>query len=349
MTTPTRENRTAAAAASIGKTDLVLRARLTAEQVELLKKTVAKGATDDEFALFLHSCERTGLDPFAKQIYCLKRRTLVGDTWVDVMVTQTGIDGFRLIAERTGDYRGQITPVFFDKAGNAREVWLDSRQPPVAAKVGVLKAGFAEPLFAIALYEEYVQKKQGGDPNKQWKEKPTIMLAKCAEALALRKAFPQELSGIYVHEEMPDVDPDETPSTIAATATRARIVGEAEQGARVNESGEVELTFGEHRGKPLAKIPTDWLLKNFRDPWRDDQRRTTAALRLGLGFMDTMYAELARRGVTDAITIGIAKLLARADAGEVLEGEDAETLRQWRMDHEPPAVQPSVPPDARDG
>jgi phage recombination protein Bet len=336
MTTE-KESRAAAVASSVGKTALVIRERLTPDMLELMKKTVAKGATDDEFALFAHQCERTGLDPFAKQIYCLKRRTKDEETqqWIDAMVTQVAIDGFRLVAQRTGKYRGQKPPIFFDPAGHGREVWLDPKNPPVAVKVGVLHADFDEPLYAIAMYEEYVQRKRDGTPTKQWKEKPTIMLAKCAEALALRKAFPQELSGLYTDDEIPEEHDDEPATPIAAAHTRSRIAGET-MSARATEDGDVELTFGAHKGKLLSTLPTSYIIETFREPWKDSGRKETAAGRLGVGFITAVEAELAKRAVPADMTLSIAKLIERQAGGEVLSGDDAEWLRQWNDDHPAP-------------
>ncbi|ERG63500.1 hypothetical protein L332_03395 [Agrococcus pavilionensis RW1] len=155
---------------------------------------------------FLAHCNRTNLDPIAKQIYCLARKTKAGWRWS----IQVSIDGARLVAQRSGEYEGQTTPEFTADGVTWTQVWLE-KEPPKAARVGVYRRGFREPLYAVALWDAYVQTRdewvQGQKTGKQlvsemWLKMGPLMLAKCAEMLALRKAFPHDLSGLYSEEEM---------------------------------------------------------------------------------------------------------------------------------------------------
>lgn len=188
------------------------------EQIDLIKGTIAKGASDQELALFLAQCERTGLDPFSRQIYWISRGGRGS--------TQVSIDGFRVIAERTNEMDGQDV-AWCGEDGLWKDVWLDTKAP-MAARVLVYRKGCAHPFPGIALWAEYAQSSQ------MWQKMKANQLAKCAESLALRKAFPHQLSGLYTTDEMAQAgsEPDPTTRVVAVT---------------LPETPRVELPEGAHR------------------------------------------------------------------------------------------------------
>jgi len=198
----------------------------TREQIDLIKQTVARGATDAELQLYLYAAKRTGLDPLLRQIHAIKRWDSAAGK--ETMALQTGIDGYRLIANRTGQHMG-TSDVQYDREDGEHPGW---------AKVTVFRQinGEVCEFPATARWQEYAAYKKDGQPMALWKKMPYLMLGKCAEALALRKAFPQELSGLYTFEEMeesagaeikisaPKISGSENPSPAASEPQEQQLI-----------------------------------------------------------------------------------------------------------------------------
>jgi len=205
----------------------------TPEQTQLISSTIAPGCSSDELKLFAYACQRTGLDPFSKQVYAIKRG--------GKMTIQAGIDGLRSIAERTGQLDGSET-YWCGSDGQWQDVWL-AKTPPAAAKTIIHRKGCQHPFVGVARFDDY-NAGQG-----LWSKMAATMIAKCSEALALRKAFPADLSGVYSTDEMQQAD-DIEPVTVTTKATRALPAK-----ATAFEAGE----------KAIAKAATLDELKNLGD------------------------------------------------------------------------------------
>lgn len=173
---------------------------------ETIQRMYFKGLTPDDIAVFGHVCKHVGLDPFLKQIYPVVRLTKDKDgNKKPTMSIQTGIDGYRAIAERTGKYSPGKEPLFkYDKDGRLFSA--------TAYVMKMTNDGTWHEVAATAILSEYRPAFQ----NDFWGTKPHIMISKCAEALALRKAFPAELSGVYTKEEMDQAGKEENLETVEA-------------------------------------------------------------------------------------------------------------------------------------
>lgn len=180
------------------------------EQQQMIRDTFANGATEKEFQVLLEIAKLRKLNPLLKQIHFVKRKNkqLGRDVWS----AQVSIDGLRAIAERTGKYDGQDEPEYErDKDGYI-----------LACKVKVYRKDWSRPAVGVAHWTEYVQTSTYDGkttPTKFWADMPHVMIAKCAEAIAMRKAFPEDMGGLYVDEEMQQADngprlPDVTPHAL---------------------------------------------------------------------------------------------------------------------------------------
>lgn len=231
-----------------------------AQAAVLQQAGVSDDVTPAELSGFLHLCQRTELDPFSRQIYLIgrndKRKGRV------VFTPQTGIDGYRVIAHRAARAAAE-TLSYEDTLWCGRDgIWHDVwplADAPVAAKVTVLRNGGR--FSAVAQSREYMQGFDG-KPSGLWAKMPAQMVAKCAEALALRKAFPYDLAGVYTAEEMaqadnsapavaPPVGPDPwqtaEPSKAATEAPKPEVHAAAQaiadQGAKAKHRGEARALW----------------------------------------------------------------------------------------------------------
>lgn len=206
------------------------------KQIAALNQLGLQGAPKGDLAVFLHFAQRTGLDPFARQIYMINR----GGRYT----IQASIDGLRIVAQRSGEYAGQVGPYWCGEDGQWTDVWLEST-PPIAAKVGVFRKGFVEPLWGVARFDSYCPIGKDNKPMGLWTKMADVMLAKCAESLALRKAFPNDLSGIYTAEEMEQVD------SVTTTPTKA-VMGNLE----LNNVKSPKMAQGEELQRLLDLLET---------------------------------------------------------------------------------------------
>lgn len=183
----------------------------TPEQRTALAHMGLDEVSEADLDIYLHQIKRTGLDPFVRQIHMVGRNSYNPSSkkWEKKYTIQTGIDGYRLIGHRTAEERGETIEVpqaeWMDDNGAWRPAWSKRWGTPVAARSTVIRNG--KPFTAIANFDEYAQTKKDGSLNQMWGQRPAGQIAKCAEALAWRMAFPQDLAGgLYTDEEMGQAD-----------------------------------------------------------------------------------------------------------------------------------------------
>ena len=283
--------------------------------------------------------KRTGLDPFARQVYLRNR----GGRWRP----ETTIDGFRAIAERQDSYAGQDGPYWCGSDGKWTDVWLEDT-PPMAARVGIYRTTFQAPLYATALWREYVAKVEDPETGKLeldwfWEKMPTNQLAKCVESLALRRAFPQALGGRYTAEAMGQADTPTAPTSAAAIPSRPR--GRRPQNTETDGPRDTGSPLSPQQSAAAAweAATTDEVEKIYRNARNASRNpKYTGILRAQITAPDTGCRErfgpfLLRAAAVKANEAdGIARIYYEAEAAEYLDltipaphGAQGEKLRDY--------------------
>lgn len=214
--------------------------------------------SDDDLLMFLYVCKRVGLDPLTKQIYAVFRwDNTIGR---EKMTIQAGIDGMRLVAQRTGAYAGQ------DDIKYTPEDEATAHPTKATCTVYKIINGNRVAFSASARWNEYVQTDRNGQPMGMWKKMPYNQLGKCAEALALRKGFPNELAGIYSAEEMA-----QTNNVLADLPKPEKI--EVVHGAPEDVKKDIAV------GTPEAKAVTEAVKPAVKPPTKAEVRQSVSELR----------------------------------------------------------------------
>lgn len=178
-------------------------------QVATLRQLGLENANDGDLQVFFHRCRVSGLDPFLDEICMIGRNAKIDGRWVKRYTVQVQVAGQRKLADRTGQYLGITRAQWCGPDGVWIEFWPHD-YPPTAARAGVLRKGWPEPVDPVVMWREYVQTKSSdGEVTSMWAAKPALMLAKCARAAAFREAFPVEFAGMYIEDEMPADQPVE--------------------------------------------------------------------------------------------------------------------------------------------
>ena len=226
--------------------EIVEHSEWSRSDIELIKEQVAREATDQELRYFLMVCKATGLDPRLKQIYFIKRWD--SNAGKKIGAVQSSIDGIRSVAEDSGEYAGQDAPIleFYEHDKN--------KMRPFSATVTVYRmvSGERVPFTHTAYWDEYVQLTKDGNPTSFWLKMPKNQLAKCAEAGALRKAFPRKLQKIYVHEEMGQADNQLPASPTPKGQPKSKPTTPSD------DSG-FRMPFGKHKGDLITEVPVPYL------------------------------------------------------------------------------------------
>lgn len=221
-------------------------------QTAALDQIGLRDASNADRAVFLHQCQRTGLDPFAKQIYMIGRKSKGETKWT----IQTGIDGYRVlgdrVAERRGDEIEHDEPLWADDSGVWHDVWIWGNAPS-AAKYVIRKNG--KRFAATVMYREFVQTNFNGEPNAMWSKMPCNQLAKCAEVQAWKKVYPNDFAGLVLEDA---AQPNDDAPSAPQRAKSARVTTDEILPPRVEEAlSKARAQHGVQQPEPEPEVDTE--------------------------------------------------------------------------------------------
>jgi phage recombination protein Bet len=249
-------------------------------QLALIRRTVAADTTPDEFDMFVEIAKRAGLDPFRRQLYCIVYNK--DDAKKRKVSFITGIDGFRAVAARNGDYRPDDEEPQFMVDDSLKGPSNPAGLVKATVKTFKRHAGEWHPVVGVAYWSEFAAMKEDAEggydwvdtgefwddtgkpkkkkvprgqttmmPSGKWATMPHVMLAKCAEAQALRKGWPEDLSGIYSPEEMDRAMVDITASAAVEQHERDQRL------ARIHAKDTIPMLW--EAGQPIEAVPVGQL------------------------------------------------------------------------------------------
>lgn len=218
-----------------------------AKVIATLKATVAQGLTDAEFLLFAEHCKSTRLNPFKRDVWAIKVNGR--------LQLMTGINGYWTTANRHDQFDGYEEGYISKDGQELPDTYAGNDY--IGAWCKVHRKDRKMPAKGVAFMAEYNK----GHGN--WKSMPRVMIMKCAESIALRKAFPQELNGTYTAEEMPkEYEPPKegggnngAPAVIDAPAV-STIDTQPESDVW---TGQEPVTGGKYKDSLWCELPADYL------------------------------------------------------------------------------------------
>lgn len=196
--------------------------------MEICRTSLYPSLSPANFNLFWAVALKKGLDPLANEIMATVRRVKNKDTgqWEERLVIQTGIDGYRHIAEDSGEYLGQDEPVF-DREPESRKDLPRWCKVTVYRRIGEDRVAFTAKVF----FHEFAQTFADGNLTQMWARMPWHMLAKCAEVQAIRKAFPRRTAGVQHDDEVAAEDTPQLSERVRPLAQAVAAIQAAERPA----------------------------------------------------------------------------------------------------------------------